>query len=43
MFELMTFELTILERMVLGAIELAYNTESAVELPYAAYLIDIIG
>jgi len=30
----MIFELTTFELMVLGAIELAYDTESAVELPY---------
>jgi hypothetical protein len=33
-FELTTFELTTFELMILGAIELAYDTESAVQLPY---------
>jgi hypothetical protein len=28
---------------MLGALELAYNTESTAQLPYRAYPIDIIG
>jgi len=48
MFELIVFELTIflLDDLLsddLWALELAYNTESAAQLPYSAYLIDIIG
>jgi hypothetical protein len=35
-FELTVFEITVFEDNDLGATELAYNTESIVQLPYTA-------